>query len=71
MTWSTMKPSIEDYELKERERICNLSREDLVREWLDGCSTGELFQIAYEALYEDDMEYDDDTLRHMLIKEIV
>ena len=66
-----MKPSIDEYELKERERICNLSREDLVREWLDGCNRNELFEIAYEYMYADDMDYDDDTLRHMLIKEIV
>ena len=71
MTWSIMKPSIDEYELKERERICNLSREDLVREWLDRCDRNELFEIAYEYMYEDDMDYDDDLLRHMLIKEIV
>ncbi len=66
-----MADAWDDHVLKERSRICNLSREDLVREWLDGCERNELFEIAYEYMYADDMDYDDDTLRHMLMKDIV
>ena len=60
----------EEYELKERERICNLNRNELVHEYVDGWSLADLLDYVYECIYADDLAWDDDTLRHKLLQDI-
>ena len=56
--------------IRERERVSNLDRNDLVCEFLDQMPEGDFHAIAFEAVYADDIEYSDDALRHDLVRNV-
>ena len=57
--------------IKERERICNLDRTNLISEYVDGLAMSEIMYMLHEYMYADDIELDDDTLRHELLESVI